>query len=238
MEGVIWKLKYYVDSNKIGKEEINKICFAHTVTMGPDESENPVTYSAAFVEDGCLKIIFREGKLGTNVDYALDNLTDALNAAPQPDGETLSVKARMGIEADYKEQSVAESKKFATMLAVDEFTLNPMFEENFEIMKKHSGDKDVRDDWEQNLGSFTQKYFEGCSWQMTNKKFGEDDMLQEGFQEAVEKNQIALRVVEELKKGSGYNECIIEDGVLYIQTQPKNFGTNVDYACQDIMDIL
>ena len=73
---------------------------------------------------------------------------------------------------------------------------------------------------------------------MTNKKFGEDDMLQEGFNEAVEKNQIAFRIVEELRKGSGYSEIFIEDGVLYIQTTPQNFGTNVDYACQDIVDIL
>ena len=64
-------------------------------------------------------------------------------------------------------------------------------------------------------GTFV-SYFEGAEYILKYQKFGEDDMLQEGFNEAVEKGEIAIRIVDKLNAGS-YNESVIEDGVLYLQ---------------------
>ncbi|KAI1644978.1 uncharacterized protein F4817DRAFT_345192 [Daldinia loculata] len=43
-----------------------------------------------------------------------------------------------------------------------------------------------------------------------------DELLREGFHEAVEKGEIAFRIVDTLKYDS-YCECEIEDGILYLQ---------------------
>jgi hypothetical protein len=67
--------------------------------------------------------------------------------------------------------------------------------------------------------------------------FKDDVMLQEGFQEGVSKNEIAVRVVSKLVKGT-YNEAVIEDGVLYLQMTPDNWWVNVGDIGSKILDIL
>jgi hypothetical protein len=204
--------------------------------MGEDTSQK-FSYGGVLIKDGALVIVFKQGNLGTNIDYALDPIVEALNEAPHPDAKPLSVVTRLSIEQDYTSKVDEEVEKFEKMLAVKPFTLNPNFEANFKVMSE-SKDKDVRDDWQQNFGNFTLKYFIGAHYQMEYKKFGEDEMLQEGFNEEVEKHEVSFRVVDTLKKGSGYSECFIEDGVLVLQTTPKNFGTNVDYVCEGVLDLL
>ena len=43
-----------------------------------------------------------------------------------------------------------------------------------------------------------------------------DEMLSEGFQEAVSKNEVVFRIIDKLKYDN-YCECVIEDGILYLQ---------------------
>lgn len=52
-------------------------------------------------------------------------------------------------------------------------------------------------------------------------------MLREGFEEIVDKNEISLVFVDKLEKRT-YNETIIKDGTLYIQSTPKYWDTNLD----------
>jgi hypothetical protein len=237
IEGAIYQLKYFLQTHgDHGKDEINSVAFAHTITMGEDVS-GKISYCGAVIDDGNLRIVFKQGNLGTNLDYALQKLEDALNDAPHPDKKPLSVKARLYIEKEYNAEVEELVEKFEAMLAVKPFTLNPNFEDNFNAMKA-SKSTDKSDDWEQNLGNFTLKYFAGAEYQMKYKKFGEDDMLQEGFNEEVSKHEMTLRIVDKLKKGSGYSEIFIEDGVFVIQTTPNNFGTNVDYVCESVLDLL
>ncbi len=65
-------------------------------------------------------------------------------------------------------------------------------------------------------------------------------MLQEGFKEMVEKNEIGLRVVDKLgeKGGRTFNESVIEGGVCYMQTTPQYWTTNVRDASKGIIDLL
>lgn len=67
--------------------------------------------------------------------------------------------------------------------------------------------------------------------------FADDDMLQEGFREGVERNEIAVRVVEKLERGT-YNECMVEEGVVVLETTPGYWGTNVGQAGEGLLDLL
>lgn len=80
------------------------------------------------------------------------------------------------------------------------------------------GNKDARDDWETNLGGFTLSYFESFVSVLERKKFAEDELLREGFAEAVEKGIVRFRVVDKLP--SGYNEIVLDDGAVAIQVYP------------------
>jgi hypothetical protein len=47
---------------------------------------------------------------------------------------------------------------------------------------------------------------------MEREKFSSDDLLREGFAEAVPKGIVKLRVVEKIQ--GAYNELLVEDGTL------------------------
>ena len=68
--------------------------------------------------------------------------------------------------------------------------------------------------WEREFGGVVRKYFDGLAFNLKKNKFDEDEMLREGFNEAVPTGKIAFRIVEEMKDGQG---AAIEDGVFYIQ---------------------
>lgn len=72
---------------------------------------------------------------------------------------------------------------------------------------------------------------------MKRAGFKDDDMLQEGIQEAVTKGEISLQVVDKLASGN-YNCVILEDGSLVMQTTPANWWSNVDDVGSNILDIL
>lgn len=235
IENAIWKLKYLIQNNgTTTTTELNEIAYTHLLQLGEDYTHN-FDYCGVVINEGALRIVFKPGALGTNVSCALDPLIDALNDAPHPDKKPLNVKARLNIEQKYVPEIEELTEKFKKMLNVGMFTLTPNFEDNFAVL---ANSEHACDDWQQNMGSFTKAYFEGAHYQMDYKKFGEDDMLQEGFNEEVGKHEIALRVVDKLKKGSGYSEIFIEEGVLIVQTTPENFGTNVSYVCEGILDLL
>lgn len=168
-------------------------------------------------------------------------LTQALNeAAPAADeARPMSYKARTSVRQDYEPAIEATRKKLADMLEKPDLKLTPNFEANFAAIKAAAAKKNsgVRDDWEGSIGNMARLYFEGAAYQMDYQKFGDDEMLREGFNEAVEKGEIGLRVVEKLTYGS-YNEVVIEDGVCWLQTTAANYGTNVDYAAEKLLDQL
>ena len=61
--------------------------------------------------------------------------------------------------------------------------------------------------------------------------------MQEGFSEAVEKNEISLRTTDKLAKGN-YNEFLIGKGVLYIRDAPLDLVVNVADVRRDLIDLL
>lgn len=55
--------------------------------------------------------------------------------------------------------------------------------------------------------------------------------------EATEKRVIRFEVVDKLQNGS-YNDIIFEDGVFIIQARADNFGSNVHYTAEEVINRL
>jgi hypothetical protein len=217
-------LKYFAEKfGEEGLKEINSIAYKHVITMDIDDAKR-FSYGGVDVNDGNLRILFAPGSLGTNVDYACESATlqKALNDAPAPGGSTepLSFSARTGIRQEYDPKIEDVRKKVGALIAKPDIKLNPNFEDTFSKLKEESKIKktELREDWESNMGSYALAYFEGLVSQLDWQKFEDDDLLQEGFNEAVEKGEIAYRIVDKLKYDS-YCECEVEDGVLYLQVR-------------------
>jgi len=224
---------YFLESHKEGGvQEINSVCPTHIVTLIPSEK---FSYSGCEVADGKLNLLFHPNNLGSNIGHVAQDLGKALSEAPQPEGaSTLSYIARHSVKVDYEPKIGALLEKARKALQNEKFVFEPAFEELGKMLK--NGGKDVRDDWETNLGSFAVKYFESFVDQLEREKFGEDEMLREGLEELAPKGVCRLRLVEKL--GGGYNEILVVDGELVIQTTPGNWGTNIHYAAEKLVSIL
>lgn len=183
--------------------------------------------------EGELAIVFSQGNLGTNIDHALEksNLTKALNSAP-PTSKPMNHSARVSIFEDY-EPKIGDVQEKLNKILGKEIPLVPNFEDVYEKLSKST---DVRDDYPTNLGSFVLKYFEALNDYLTYQKFDSDEMLQEGLVEAIENNAIHFRIVDKL--AGSYCEPVIEDGIVYLQTTSANFGTNIHYVANGLVDLL
>jgi len=186
------------------------------------------SYCGCEVRDGKLIIVVKPGNLGTNTYDALEarTLEQALNSAPAPAGADgaadggLSYTARTSVRQDYEAKIADVQKKIADLLNKPDIKLNPNFEANYAALKAESAKKktDLSPDWQSYIGSQALRYFEGFAYQIDYQQFGTDDMLQEGFNEVVDKGEISILIVDKLETGdSSYNEVVIKDGVCIIQ---------------------
>jgi hypothetical protein len=174
------------------------------------------SYCGTEVKDGKLHLLFHPDRLATNINDLAQQLAETLTQAPQPDGaSTLSYAARHSIKTDYTASINDVLEKVRTILQNPEFKFEPEYEA---LSEKLKASKDVRDDWQTNLGSFAKSYYESFQSTLESEKFADDDMLREGLQEAAPKGVIKLRIVDKLStEQNGYNEIIIDDGALVIQ---------------------
>jgi hypothetical protein len=103
---------------------------------------------------------------------------------------------------------------------------------------------------------YIKEYFDGLADWLENNRSGKDDMLQEGFNSAVEYGQISFRLVDQSTMKCSYNDCVIEDGVLYLQvcvmttmllcltranmsqTSLRYLGVNLHDIADNLMDVL
>ncbi|GJN83194.1 hypothetical protein VFPFJ_11152 [Purpureocillium lilacinum] len=235
VSGAEYQLKYFVEKHgDEGRKELNTLCPSHVLTMDLD-TEGKFSYCGCEVSspDGKLVMLFREGNLGTNIDYALavDTLVQALNAASAP-SLPMSFVARASIREAYDPEIAKTRAKIDGALG-RETALEPNFEANFAKLTAAGVT-----DWQHNLGYFTQSYLDAFGDWLVSNKAAEDEMVREGVNEAVEKAKVVFRIVDEGSMKSTYNECVIEDGVLYLQTVPQYFGTNISYVAEKLMDLL
>lgn len=237
------KIKEYI--NKYGDDgttELNKLASAHSVTLEPVTTQ-PINYCGCEISGGCLRLLFKKGMLGTNISDACSELAKAINTAgaAAPGASVLDFNAKQSIKSDYEPKIGEVQAKIQQTLALPVLTLHPNFEENYALLdafaKSGQADSMWPKEWQKAFGSHTLMYFNAVLKSVENAGFGKDDMLQEGFQEAVEKNEISLKVVQKLEK-SNYNEPVIKNSVLYIQTTPAMWTTNIRDCADKLIDLL
>ena len=195
-----------------GKDELNSVCPTHIITLIPSPK---FSYCGCDVEEGKLRLLFHPEKLGTNISHVGQEPAETLSTAPQPAGApSLSYTARHSIKTDYDPKIGALVEKGRKLLHNADFRFDPDFDA---LGAKLKEGKDVSENWESNLGSYAFKYFESFVDALEREKFGDDELLREGLEEGVSKSTVKLRLVDSLK--SGYNEVLIDDGVLLVQVR-------------------
>jgi hypothetical protein len=207
----IYNIKRFVTEThgEHGKAELNSVCTAHTMTL---MAGTGFTYNGCRVEEGQLRLIFSPTYLGTNISQAAQELDKAITAAPQPAGApSLSFAARHSIKEDYDPKIGDLLEKARKALENPKLEFQPDFNDIGKMMK---GAKDIRDDWERNMGNFTYQYFESFVDRLAYEKFEEDDMLREGFAEGVPSNIVKFRIVAKM---DGYNAILLDDGAVVLQ---------------------
>jgi len=243
VSGALESLEQYVnDYGEDGKSELNTLASSHTITMDVT-SKSGISYTDCEIVGGVLRILFVKDALGHNIRDSLENLTEAINQAGiSSDDASLDFNARSSIKIDYEPKIGAVQAKFHTILVTPTFDLEPNFEHNYAALLAYNKNKKSPQfghrDWQKKLGQLTLNYFSAFVETMEDKGWGDDEMVREGVKEAVEKNQIALRIVSKLSTGKLYNECVVEHGVLCIQTTAENWGTNISDPANELLDIV
>ena len=242
--------------------ELNSICYAHVITMDFDEEQaKKFRYVGCDVVEGQLRILFEFGEMGTNMYDAFkdENLERALTEAVPVPGSVMSYSARANIRLFYDAKIEEVRQKIVKLLGKQEITLEPNFESAFEQLMEESKRKKTQlsRTWQQELGDVTRKYFDGFAFQLKNQKFGDDELLREGFNDIVDSGRIVFRMIEKIENDEEC-DCVIEGGVLYLQvrieclssrtneansfepyqTTAKTWDNNVFYAAKKLVDLL
>ncbi|KAI0424106.1 hypothetical protein F5Y09DRAFT_348065 [Xylaria sp. FL1042] len=223
-----------------GVNEINSIAHAHVMMLDIDD-QNRFSSSGCDVSEGKLRLLFNPKSLASNIASCLDRdvLSKALNNAPGPEDAPMSFAARSDIRLSYDPKIAGIQARIGELVAKPDITLTPNFEDNFAKLLEESKVKktNLRQDWQQSFGNITREYFHGLAKQLEWQKFEDDELLQAGFNDVIDKGEVVFRIVEKLQKGS-YNECVIEDGVLYLQTTSKTWASNTSDAAEKLVGLL
>ncbi|KAJ7073605.1 hypothetical protein C8F01DRAFT_1241900 [Mycena amicta] len=248
MEGVITGIQWFVDTyGATGAAELNTLASAHTIFIGVGAPEKIVRScdSGTSLNNGALTILFHPERFGSNPHWALNEvpLFAAVNAVSVAGGDEkdMTFLARLGISKRYAEKADPAKEKFRQLLGKD-ITFDPNFTAVFVVLladaqANPSGTVGSISEWELQFGAYTASYFEGMAFQLESLGFSGDEMLKEGFNDAVGSGVVKFRIVERLKRHKDC-EVEIEDGVLYLQTTVDKWGWNPHSIGWDIADLL
>ncbi len=192
-----------------------------------------------------LCLLFGGTHIGSNLSSVCNELAAAVNDAgvsSNPGGAAaLDFDAKNGIKNDYEPKIGSIKAKIQSILGLPMLEIHPNFERNFAALAAYvaSGKKHTMfpREWQRKLGADTLNYFDKLASTLEDQGFAKDEMLQEGYQETLDKNEIGFRVVDKLQKGT-YNECVFENGVLYLQTVPEHWTSNVRDTGAKIVEML
>jgi len=228
VEGFISALDSYLEKyGEDGKKHFNEAVTQSELTLAVNEIGDDAPAIDAEVKDGVFRILFSHTRFGLWQSYLTDHFLKAIEAAPR---EGFSLVAKHSIEEDYLPDAEDLAKEFAEILAFD-VILDPNFEENYAILNTKE-DKS----WQSTFGQATLAYFqEGLKPEL--QKFKDDEMLQEGFAEAIPSKTIRVRAVKELKSGET-NGPVIEEGVLYLQANIDRWGSWASYIANGLLELM
>ncbi len=256
INGAIFRLERYAESyGDEGLEELNRVAHAHTVTIDLDETvpeSKAFAYCGFDIKEGQIRLLFAASAFGSNGDQCLDpdKLVTILNDAPDESDAQLSFTARTSIGKGWTPKIEAIRAKLSAVVGNPDIKFVPNFEDTFAKLSTESKRKgtELTKEWEERLGGFTYNYFETLVNLMPggSDDFENDEMLKEGFNDAVDSNEIAFRIVDKLvgqNSSRQYCESQVEGGVLYLQVRasPRWFfralhawlaNLRVDHRCE------
>ncbi|THU90582.1 hypothetical protein K435DRAFT_781165 [Dendrothele bispora CBS 962.96] len=228
--GFIYCLKYYVEKyGDEGKDHFNGAVSQSEISVGVNTLGDKAPTISCEVRDGVFWILFHPTSLGYNCDYIGDAMLAAIEAAPC---EGLSLRAKHSVDEDYESKIDELQEELGKLIGMPDVTLDPNWDENFKALKE--GVKD--EGWQTSFGRAVFDYFEGFKSQLGYQGFKDDEMLQEGLADVFSSKKIVLRVLPKIKKS--YNEAVIEDGTVYLQTTPSNWWVNVSQTGEGFIDLL
>ena len=202
-----------------GISELNTLADKHSITLEVDDTGTH-NYGGCDIKDGKLRILFNAKYLGTNISSSTYELDKAVNSAPQPAStaaNALNFDARQSIKLQWEPEVDKVKTKIDEQLGAGvSLTLSPNFDANYAVLA--AAQPEPRSGWQKDFGKHTLLYFEALATSLGHKGFAKDDLLQEGFQEVIDKNEVSFRVVDKLTKGT-YHEMFHDGGVLYIQVR-------------------
>ena len=220
-----------------GRDELNNLASNHAVTLEPTDNEKIGRYNGCDIANGNLRILFRKDMLGTNIDRTMETLPEVVNeAGVAAGGQGLDFAAKQDVKANFDPKIPAVEAKAREILAMPSLKLVANLEANFLKLFAHTeagGGVDLQHEWQKHFGRVVLHHFEAFVEVIEQGGFSKDEMLQEGFQESIDKGIVEFRIVDKLVK-KRYNEMILEEGRLVIQTVPEYWNSNVGYDPKDV----
>lgn len=229
-DGFISALKYFLDKYESdGKDYFNAAVTQSELSIGVNTLGDKAPYITSEIKEGVYWILFKPDSLGTNTSSLCDSLLAAINIAP---GFVFSLEAKHSIDETWEEEYEDLTKEIAGLTGIPDVKLEPNFEENFKALNVQTDSR-----WYTSFGAATLAYFkDGLKYQLGRAGFKGDDMLQEGLQEVLMEKAFVLRVVPKTKKT--YNEIVLENGALYLQTTVEYWYCNTSYIAEDVLELL
>ncbi|KAJ6503783.1 hypothetical protein C8R45DRAFT_818142 [Mycena sanguinolenta] len=165
VEGFISALKAFMEKFKDnGKTYFNDAVTQSelTITVNPLGDKGNTIDSA--VKDGVYCILFRHDRLGCNQSWLKDTMLRAIESAPR---EGFSLSAKHSIEVDY-EDKIEELQEAINALCGVPFTLDPNFEEIYEVLTE-AKDKVNDAGWRESIGRTVFQYFEALKYHLESQ---------------------------------------------------------------------
>ncbi|TGZ79816.1 hypothetical protein EX30DRAFT_77034 [Ascodesmis nigricans] len=232
-------------ANDDAKSVLAEVIPTKTIKLVAEEDDK-ASYTGVRVNDeGELEIYFREDSFYSNTDYCCENIAQAIDEALFKKTPTaLPLVTRKDLRDNWLAKKTDLEKELAEELNDTPFTLHFDAAAAWEALvaawtalpKKKKSEIDL-EAAKQNLGYCAYEYFSGLK-STISYRFGDDELMIEGFLEAVDKKEAHLVVVQELSDGRTYNDCVIEGETLLIRTVPGNWGVNTNDACEKLVELL
>ncbi|CAG8476672.1 11000_t:CDS:1 [Diversispora eburnea] len=223
-DSLVGYIERYTKKDDLVRQEFIELTHAKTLCLITDDEIDE--YNQIEINNGKLYIKVPPKYLGTNASPGYD-LVDKLHAP----NSVLPLRTKVNIRDGWDTKIPALKKKLKEATGEDiEFVVD--FDNIYETAKKNSDDDGK---WVSGrLGETTFDYYNSLIGYIV-KLTKDDDLVREGFIEAVETKNIYLIFDEEI---TDYNDIEVKDGGLYIRIGLKYFGTNTGGCGYNLINVL
>jgi len=218
----IQELEHYIRRyGDDGVTRLNSVCFKHSIGLAAEKISNRTSCD---IKDGSFRILFQENCLGVNCFSGIWGFDEAINNAVDPSehSSSMSFIATQSVKLKFDTQIEAIRLKAASMLQLPSLKLTADFETIFTKLKAAKQESSLWAITEKRLGDVALEFFKSAFLEVVRIEFANDEMSCETFREAIFREKVELRIVDQIVERHGFTfEAVIEEGVLYIQVSSQ-----------------